>query len=409
MRRFGFRRRRKPTSKEASDALLWAMIRLGLVALAVIVFTVMNFLLYAQSAMPGLGMRYVCLPSVLLALLLAAGARYMQCAYEVRGFGAALNYLLANLGLGSYPSLTVNEGKVRIRPDEDNLVVMIGGPGYVIVQPGNAALVEGLDGDIRVLGSGRHFLNRRETLKEVVGLEEREAHLDKLSASTKDGIGVDVRDVHYRYRLASDKPMEEGSGRSMEDPYPFSEEAMIQMAYNRTVSDTGVTPWHDGVNIVVDGVITDYIREHHVDHLMAPSAQGNDPRGEIYERFNSDGVRRQFKDKGAELLWVGIGHFDAPDKQVVKQRVDAWQAKWIGNANVVRAFGDSQRLAYQELGRAEAGAEMLMSIVHALEDVGAQEGDSKQRMRAIYLARIAQLVEAMGKQYLPSGSTSLET
>jgi hypothetical protein len=405
MRRLGFHRRSRAGSQDAAEAYTRATIRLGVLFLTVLVFSFSNFVLYSQSSMPGLGLRYVCLPPVLLGILLVIGARYEQLGYQIDSFWAALNDLLANLGLGSYPALVVSDGKAQIRADEDNLVARIGGPGFVIVQPGNAALVESLDGSIRVLGPGRHYLNRLQTLKEYVSLEEREAGIDKLTATTKDGIEVNVRDIRYRYRLASVKFPEDGSTRSMQDPYPFSDEAVIQMTYNRNVTADGLASWHFGVNNAVDTVIADYIREHYVDHLTAPNAQGDDPRGEIYRKFNSERVRSQFTCRGAELLWIGIGHFEIPDK-VVDQRVTSWQTKWIGDANIVRAFGESQHMAYQELGRAEAEAEMLMSIVHALEDVGAQEGDSRQKIRTIYLARIAQLLEAMGKQYLPSQSNS---
>jgi len=399
-------RRRRAGSQGYAEAYTKATIRLGIIFLTILVFSVSNFILYSQSSMPGLGWRYVCVPIVVLLFLLAVGARYEQLGYQIESFWAALNDLMANLGLGSYPALVVSDGKAQIRAGEDNLVARIGGPGYVIVQPGNAALVESLDGSLRVLGPGRHFLNRLQVLKEFVSLEEREASIDKLSATTKDGIEVHVREIRYRYRLASDKSLQDGPARSMQDPYPFSEDSVIQMTYNRNVTADGLASWHFGVNRVVDTVITDYIREHFVDHLTAPSAQGDDPRGEIYKKFNSEGVRDQFKRHGADLLWIGIGHFEIPAKQVIEQRVTSWQAKWVGNANIVRAFGESQRMAYQELGRAEAEAEMLMSIVHALEDVDAQQGDSRQKIRTIYLARIAQLLEAMSKQYLPSQAST---
>jgi len=401
MRRLGLRRRRA-SSQDAAEAYTKAMIRLGILFFTTLVFMISNFVLYSQSSMPGLGWRYVCLPPVVLVILMAVGARYEQLGYQIGSFWAALNDLMANLGLGTYPTLVVNDGKAQIKADEDNLVARIGGPGFVIVQPGNAALVESLDGSVKVLGPGRHFLNRLQTLKEFVSLEERDAGIDKLTATTKDGIEVHVRDIRYRYRLASENFPQDGPPRSMQDPYPFSDDAVIQMTYNRNVTADGLASWHFGVNRIVDTTITDYIRENYVDHLTAPSTQGDDPRGEIYKKFNSEHARHQFKCIGADLLWIGIGHFEIPARQVAEQRVASWQAKWIGDANIVRAFGESQRMAYQELGRAEAEAEMLISIVHALEDVGAQQGDSRQKIRTIYLARIAQLLEAMGKQYLPS-------
>jgi hypothetical protein len=91
---------------------------------------------------------------------------------------------------------------------------------------------------------------------------------------------------------------------------------------------------------------------------------------------------------------------------VAEQRVNTWQARWMGNATIMRAYGESQRLAYEEMGRAEAQAEMLMSIVHGLEDVAAR-GEPRHNIRALYLARIAQLLEVMGKQQsLPPGESA---
>jgi hypothetical protein len=131
--------------------------------------------------------------------------------------------------------------------------------------------------------------------------------------------------------------------------------------------------------------------------------QSEDPRGEIQRQFLSDAGRARFREKGAELLWIDIGHLETPEKQVVDQRVKTWQARWMGNANVVRAYGESQRLAYEEMGRAEAQAEMLMNIVYGLEDV-ASRSEPKKNIRALYLERIAQLLDAMGKQQaLPPG------
>jgi hypothetical protein len=276
------------------------------------------------------------------------------------------------------------------------LIAAIGGPGCLIVQPGNVALIENLAEGPRVVGAGRHFLSRLETLKEVRSLEERKSPPKTYSAMSKDGIEVKVQDVRYRYRLARNLDPESGSGRTLDDPHPYSEEAVINMTYNRSVTDKGVATWDFGVNNIVDSVITNYIREHHVDHLTAPSTQKEDPRGGIVELFSSEGIRNKFRSLGADLLWIDIGHFEAPEKLVGEQHRNAWMAEWSGKASVARAFGESQRLAYRERGRAEAQADMLKSIVQALEDVGIK-GDARQHKRAIYLARIAQLLDAMGK------------
>lgn len=68
----------------------------------------------------------------------------------------------------------------------------------------------------------------------------------------------------------------------------------------------------------------------------------------------------------------------------------------MGNARLARSYGEAQHLAYQEIGRAEAQAEMLISIMHALSDVNLR-GGTRQSLRDVILVRTAQLLEAMGE------------
>jgi hypothetical protein len=97
------------------------------------------------------------------------------------------------------------------------------------------------------------------------------------------------------------------------------------------------------------------------------------------------------------LLWADIGHIDIKEEGVDEQRVDTWAAKWVGRASVIRAYGEAQELAYQDLGRAEAQAEMLMSILHSLDEV--ELGDHPgQNLRKVILVRTAQILEAIAEQ-----------
>jgi hypothetical protein len=294
----------------------------------------------------------------------------------------------------------ISDGKAQTDSGQEHLILKIGGPGYLVIQTGNVVLLEDLSGKVHVVGAGRHFISRSESIKEIACLEERFAHIERLSATTKDGIEIVVRDIRYRYRLCGDLNMNSDAGRQSDNRFSFSEEAVIQMTYNRTLAQNGIGTWHMGVNQVVEAVITDYIRQHPVDSVTAPQTQDIDARGDIYREFYSQSGRNRFREKGAELIWIDIGHFETPEKSVIEQRVNTWQARWLGNADVVRASGEAQRTASQELGRAEAQAEMLKNIVQSLETVGEPGGSRQQNMRALYLARIAQLLDAMSTQPL---------
>ena len=319
------------------------------------VFLILDYVLYQTSTMGGWGLRYLVLPLLIPVFLFVAGGRYVQYLYRLESLQDGLNYLIsAAFGIG-FASLLVSEGKPVIdQLGKANTILRIGGPGYLLVQPGNVVLVEDYAGSLRVLGAGNHFIYQTETIKEMLSLEEQKALVEKMTATTRDGIEVVARDVQYRYRLNRGIGVDDSGGYFAENPFPYSEDAVLQMAYNRSVTANGVATWHFGVNQVVDTIITDYIRQSLIDHLTAPSAEGSDPRGEIYKQFYSEAGARRFREKGAELLWIDIGHFDIPEKGVAEQRLSTWQARWVGNANVIRAYGESHRLAFQEMGRAEA-------------------------------------------------------
>jgi hypothetical protein len=375
-------------------------LRLFIAFTVVLLWTIGNYFFYRFTIMPGIGVRYLLAPWVLLAALILAGISYVQLSFRLTNLTSALNYFLACMFSMQVPDLVISDGKAQTDEGQEHIILKVGGPGYLVIQPGNAVLLENLSGKVRVVGAGRHFISRLESVKEIASLEERFAHIEHLSATTKDGIEIVVHDIRYRYRLSGDSNINGDAGRQSDKLFSFSEEAVIQMTYNRTLTPNGIGSWHLGVNQVVDAVITDYIRQHPVDYVTAPKTQGIDARGDIYREFYSQSGRNRFREKGAELIWIDIGHFETPEKTVIEQRVNTWQARWLGNANVVRASGEAQRTASQELGRAEAQAEMLKNIVHSLESVGAPGEVRQQNMRALYLARIAQLLDAMSTQPL---------
>jgi hypothetical protein len=380
-------------------------LRLFIAIAVVLLWTIGNYFFYRDTILPGMGIRYLLAPWVLLVVLVIAGISYVQISFALPNLKSALSYFLACMFGMQMPVLVISDGKAQTNSGQEPTILKIGGPGYLVLQTGNVVLLEDLSGKIRVVGAGRHFISRLESVKEIASLEERFAHIEKLSATTKDGIEIEVRDIRYRYRLCSSPNSNSDAGRQSENLFSFSEEAVIQMTYNRTLTSYGISTWHMGVNQVVETVITDYIRQHPVDSITAPQthgfdASGIDARGDIYREFYSQSGRNRFRGKGAELIWIDIGHFETPEKTVIEQRVNTWQARWLGNANVVRALGEAQRAASQDLGRAEAQAEMLKNIVLSLESVGPPGEARQQNMRALYLARIAQLLDAMSTQPL---------
>lgn len=392
----------RPPAQQQSEQQMKGWLRLGILLAGLFGLGAFNLLLFPQTSLPGQGLRYLWPPLVVCGLVLWGAARYLRTVYRFPSLSQAFDYLMAGLFAAQPPAVVIADGRVKAEGDEQNPLLHSGGPAYLLVQPGNVVVLENLAGSVRVVGPGRHYLGRQEFIKEILGLEEQEGWVPRLAATTKDGIPVEVKDIRFRYRLAAE-PVEGGITPAINRLFTFSTQAALMAVYNRAMLAQGIASWHEGVKGVIEGVIRDYIQGHFVDHLTAPGGQGQDPRQEIYRQLYHGSAPKRLRERGAELRWVDIGHFELPEKQIAEQRVTAWQTRWMGNANLMRAYGEAQRLAYQELGRAEAQAELLMSIVEALEDVQ-PKGDSQQHLRKIVLARIAGLLDAMRAQVaLPEG------
>jgi regulator of protease activity HflC (stomatin/prohibitin superfamily) len=285
-----------------------------------------------------------------------------------------------------------------------------------LIDPGNVVLFERLHGPADVRSAGIHFVSRFEKIKDIVNLEEQIGEFKEnereIKAITKDGIPVTVKNVRFRYRLHPGRRYSGPVGRAWEDPYPFSVKAVLNMAYNRNVRADGLATWEEAIKFALDTAISDFIRKNTIDQLVAPGLVGGDPRQTIRKALDSSDIRNRLRNLGAELLFYDIGHFEIPEKGVEEQRLSNWQAKWMGTANLIRSDAEAQRLAYQELGRAEAQAEMLMSIARGLQDAGLEDkGNSKENLQNIILMRTAQILEALTEQNRQppkdaSGSTS---
>jgi hypothetical protein len=145
---------------------------------------------------------------------------------------------------------------------------------------------------------------------------------------------------------------------------------------------------------MIVGAITDFIAMNYIDYLTAPREGNRNPRIEIKNELFYRGIQTGLAGLGAELLWVDVGHVDIVDPAVDETRTNMWAAEWIDDAKSIRAFGDARKAAYQELGRAEAQAELIMGITDVVTKV-AQETGGNFDIRKVLLMRTAQLLEAM--------------
>jgi len=345
-------------------------------------------------------LRFAIAPLAAIIAVLLAGMAYVQDIYALGEMKDATRYVMASMFGTSYPVMVIDGGRRQVPPDTTHLLDAIGGPGVVMIQPGSAVVFKKLTTTSRASVTRSYFLAPFETIAQIASLEDQHGFVESVRAMTRDGLRVRLRNLNYRFRILPEIKDGKPVLRSLEKPYPYSEEAMQNMTYNLSVTPAGLDPWPAAVRRTVVSRITDFISTNNLDFLTAPREENQDPRGNLRDAVFASDLRARLAKIGAELQWIDMGHIDIESTDVDSVRVELWAAEWMGNAKVARAFGEARLQAYQELGRAEAQAELIVSITQAMEGIPIS-GDSVQSLKNILMARTAQLLDALKPEREP--------
>lgn len=253
-----------------------------------------------------------------------SAAHYMMDLLELEQFSVASHYLRASLfGIG-HDILRIDTGELNSL-DAKHPLLGIGGPGYLQVNLGFAAVVEDIDGIPRVIGpTSSEFLEGFERLRDVVDLRDQLRNVDEVRAVTRDGIEVRAREAQMVFRVFSG-----GKPRSLTEPYPYSEDAVRRLAYGQAVTEEGPRKWTDNLKDLVSREIMAFVSGLTIEEFMAlqPMREQNGingaeqatpesarplhiPRRQLTERFHTAHARRRLQDEGLELAWVGVGTWE---------------------------------------------------------------------------------------------------
>jgi len=143
----------------------WGWLRLSLLVFLTVTLVVGSFFVRGS-------LRYLIVPFAAVLTAFMAGVRYLQDIYELENFWHVFRYLFASFFGVFYPKLSVYSGKKVTRDGKENMLDIIGGPGFVNVQPGNAVLYEGQRAPAAIHISGHHFVPRYERIQPIA-MEER--------------------------------------------------------------------------------------------------------------------------------------------------------------------------------------------------------------------------------------------
>lgn len=298
-------------------------------------------------------------PQVLVHVIPAAGAlwlahrlagHYLADLFELGAPAMAERYLRgAAFGLG-YDTLNIAQSKLALL-NRNSPMLRIGGPGYLQVHLGYAAVMETAAGLPRVYGPDqRRFIHGFERLRDVIDLRDQLKELDEVNAVTADGIEVRAGDVQMVFRVYGGD-----QERSLQVPYPYTEAAIRRLVYGRSVGEEGPLDWSDELTQLAADEIRSFVGDLTLEAFLAlqPEAAGADaaaaasggtfhiPRRKLTERFHTEQARARLRERGLELDWVGVGTWEigSPESghqiSIGKTIVGAWQN--VQRARVLRS------------------------------------------------------------------------
>lgn len=327
---------------------------------------------------------------------------YVKDIYNENSDKLSAQYMMASFFGLRIPHIHVNAREERSK--YHRMVDVIGGPAYLEVDPGWVILTETLNTPGKLYGPGKqHYMSRYERIYEVVDLHEQEAKIPPISAFTRDRIKVIVEDAKFNYRIFDSRWefREHDQPNLTRKPYPYSMSAIQNYAYKRSVGINNDNhpeqqSWKAAATGRVTGIIRDYISEHKLDEIIAPRDQENKyVRDTIRKKAYEKDFKENLQSIGTILHWWDPGEFHSDEKDIEKQYISNWSIDIQSEIKINKAYGDAQKLAYEELGRAEAEAELLMSIIHALDGIKLGK-DKVQTLQNLILLRTAQVIKAFG-------------
>ena len=234
-------------------------------------------------------------------LALHLGASYLADLFELESTGIAYRYLLGTVFGLSYPVLTIDRGQMEAL-DQSNALLRIGGPGYLNLHLGFAAVFETIDGQPRIYGPTRNrsefFIQGFERLREVIDLRDQLRQLDEVRTVTKDGIVVYARDVQIVFR-----------------------------AYGGQVDSNGLSHWTEKLPDLARQELEAYVAGRTLEEFLALPQESTDrretrptsvhiPRRELTESFHTTERHQRLRESGLELVWLGVGTWEVRDDQI---------------------------------------------------------------------------------------------
>ena len=320
--------------------------------------------------------------------------------FELKDPAVAWDFI-GELSLGGARQLIhIRDGKIS----EESLnspVLLIGGPGLVLVEFDSAAVFERPDGTAHVIGlanakpdGGRSniILDGFERLREPV-INLRDQYIGSQSGEpmtivsrSRDGIPISATDVRGVFSIRRQKPFDPEIA-SLQAPYGFDPKDIENLIYKQAVQvltegpyPSGQPPqWTATMQGLIRGSFAEFMSQHNLGEYLAgigtvefdlsefredtivsttlrysnelPDSTAQNaakprfhPRTELISRFTkpTEGFSQRARDRGLELHWINVGTWKMPNELTTTTVKDQHEEAWrLNRENAERSAPES--------------------------------------------------------------------
>ena len=312
-----------------------------------------------------------------LLILLWPSSEYVLALHEVDGIKRrdALR-LLWSLMMGTQlPWQVVEDGEVK-QTKPEGILDKIGGPGVVVIKPGNAVVFERKGKVTRIEGPGVVLTKRFEKAKHVIDLRPQWATVKAENVLTKDRVPLTIElGVGYRIELKedTDERLEsvletdgEAFTREIGEVYCVYEGTVRKAAYNVTAAG-----WQTTVREAAKTFLRDIVATCNFDDIFVLNGTEFEENKRAIHKIEDAAKKKLAKaavNWGVQITTIDIEKIEMPEG--AEERMLAWwEAEWRRRIAIKEARSERQALIEKAEGRALA-----------LERLEKVKADARQKM-----------------------------
>ena len=297
-----------------------------------------------------------------LLIVLWPSSEYVLALHEVDGIKRwdALR-LLWSLVMGTQlPWQVVEDGEVK-QTKPEGILDKIGGPGVVVIKPGNAVVFERKGKVTRIEGPGVVLTKRFEKAKHVIDLRPQWATVKAENVLTKDRVPLTIElGVGYRIELKkdTDERLEsvletdgEAFTREIGEVYRVYEETVRKAAYNVTAAG-----WQTTTREAAKTFLRDIVATCNFDDIFVLNGtELEENKRAIYkiEEAVKKKLAKAAVNWGVKITTIDIENIEMP-KEAKEQLLAWWEAEWKRRIAIKEARTERRALIERAEGRALA-------------------------------------------------------